>query len=49
MKSAFQEIFEYVKELEIIDSHEHLPHREDARDKDTDVLKEYWHIILIVI
>ena len=41
MKSAFQEIFEYVKELEIIDSHEHLPHREDARDKDTDVLKEY--------
>lgn len=41
MKNAFQEIFEYVEGLEIIDSHEHLPHREDAREKDTDVLREY--------
>ena len=37
----FEEIFDYVKDLEIIDTHEHLPYREDARNKDTDVLKEY--------
>ena len=41
MQNAFNEIFEYVKELIIIDSHEHLPHREDAREKDTDVIIEY--------
>ena len=37
----YEEIFDYVKDLEIIDTHEHLPYREDARNKDTDVLKEY--------
>ena len=37
----FEEIFDYVKDLEIIDTHEHLPYREDTREKDTDVLKEY--------
>ncbi|HZJ57550.1 MAG TPA: amidohydrolase family protein [Clostridia bacterium] len=41
MRNTFDEIFEYVKELDIIDSHEHLPHREDAREKDTDVIIEY--------
>ncbi len=41
MGDVFQEIFEYVEGLTIIDSHEHLPHREEAREKDTDVLKEY--------
>ncbi|HZJ83710.1 MAG TPA: amidohydrolase family protein [Clostridia bacterium] len=41
MKSAFEQIFDHVKGLEIIDSHEHLPHREDAREKDTDILREY--------
>ena len=39
--SVFDEIFSYVKELEIIDSHEHLPYCEEAREKDTDVLNEY--------
>lgn len=41
MHNAFNEIFEYVKGLTIIDSHEHLPHREDAREKDNDVIMEY--------
>lgn len=41
MPNRFEEIHQYVKTLEIIDTHEHLPHREDARDKNTDVLKEY--------
>ena len=41
MKNIFQEIFDYVKGLTIIDSHEHLPYREDARRKDTDVIAEY--------
>lgn len=37
----FNEIFEYVKELEIIDTHEHLPHREELRNSVSDVLEEY--------
>jgi hypothetical protein len=41
MHNAFNEIFEYVKGLTIVDSHEHLPHREDAREKDNDVIMEY--------
>jgi glucuronate isomerase len=41
MNRIFEEIFNYVKDLEIIDTHEHLPCLEDMREKDTDVLKEY--------
>lgn len=41
MKENFEEIFDYVKDLKIIDTHEHLPCLEGAREKDTDVLKEY--------
>lgn len=41
MGTAFDDIFGYVQDLEIVDSHEHLPHREDARETHTDVLKEY--------
>ncbi|MFW6271080.1 MAG: amidohydrolase family protein [Bacillota bacterium] len=36
-----QELFEYIKNLKIIDTHEHLPAAEDKRDRDTDVLREY--------
>jgi len=41
MDKIYDEIFNYVKELEIIDTHEHLPSFEADRDKNTDVLKEY--------
>ena len=41
MSSVYNEIFDEVNKLEIIDSHEHLPHREEARDKNLDVLQEY--------
>lgn len=41
MKTAFDEIMEYISGIEIIDTHEHLPHKEEARPHDTDVLKEY--------
>lgn len=41
MIKAFEEILDYVEDLEIIDTHEHLPCFENAREKDTDVLKEY--------
>ena len=41
MIKTFEEIFNYVKDLEIIDTHEHLPCCESAREKNTDVLKEY--------
>lgn len=41
MASVFDEILNQVNEIEIIDSHEHLPVREDARNKDTDVLEEF--------
>jgi predicted TIM-barrel fold metal-dependent hydrolase len=39
--TAFEEIYEYVRNLEIIDTHEHLPAFESLREKDTDILKEY--------
>ena len=41
MDRIFDDIHEYVKGLEIIDTHEHLPAFESLREKDTDVLKEY--------
>jgi hypothetical protein len=40
MKTA-DELREYVFGLTILDTHEHLPSREELRDRDTDVLKEY--------
>ncbi|NLJ41087.1 MAG: amidohydrolase family protein [Clostridiales bacterium] len=41
MNKNFNEIFDYVKDLTIIDSHEHLPYCEDFREKNTDALREY--------
>ncbi len=41
MGMIYEEIYDYVKDLEIIDTHEHLPPFEHLREKDTDVLKEY--------
>ncbi len=41
MTDIYGDLFNYISKLEIIDSHEHLPFREDARDMDTDILKEY--------
>jgi hypothetical protein len=38
---AFEEIYDFVKDIEIIDTHEHLPAFESLREKDTDILKEY--------
>jgi hypothetical protein len=42
MSMAFEEISNYVDQLTIINTHEHLPYCEDAREKETDVLKEYF-------
>jgi hypothetical protein len=41
MNKTYDEIYEYVTGLEIIDTHEHLPAFERLREQDTDVLKEY--------
>jgi len=41
MKNCYEEIFEYVNSLQIIDSHEHLPFYEKWRETKTDILKEY--------
>lgn len=41
MSRTFEEIHAHVQTLSIIDTHEHLPHKEEAREKNTDVLKEY--------
>ncbi len=41
MNNFYENILEYTKDIDVIDTHEHLPNSEDARDKDTDVLKEY--------
>ena len=41
MKEAYNEILEYINTLEIIDTHEHLPCKEEDRDMDADVLKEF--------
>jgi predicted TIM-barrel fold metal-dependent hydrolase len=38
---ALEELRRHVAALPIIDTHEHLPSREELRDRDTDVLKEY--------
>lgn len=41
MHGIYNAIYRHVSGLEIIDTHEHLPFSENAREKDTDVLKEY--------
>lgn len=41
MKDVFEDIEQFVGGLELIDTHEHLPPREELRDRETDVLKEY--------
>ena len=41
MDKIYNEILDYIKKLEIIDTHEHLPSFEADREIDTDVLKEY--------
>jgi uncharacterized protein len=41
MSDAFDPILEHVDGLEIIDTHEHLPGREELRERPTDVLREY--------
>jgi uncharacterized protein len=41
MTKAFDQILEHVMSLDIIDTHEHLPFKEEARERETDVLREY--------
>jgi hypothetical protein len=41
MERAYDRIHAYVQELEIVDTHEHLPGTEATRDRDRDVLQEY--------
>ena len=41
MIKSYDEIYEYVSSLDIIDTHEHLPQREELRPLDTDILREY--------
>ena len=41
MSNSFENIYDYVSTLEIIDTHEHLPHREAQRPLETDILREY--------
>lgn len=41
MDETYQDILGFVNGLEIVDTHEHVPGEESARERDTDVLKEY--------
>ena len=41
MAETNNELLDYLNSIEIFDTHEHLPPYEDARFKDTDILKEY--------
>jgi hypothetical protein len=41
MHDVYEDIADYVRSLEIIDTHEHLPPFEHLREQDTDVLREY--------
>ena len=44
MMSHYDQVYDYVSGLTIIDTHEHLPDHGDKREKPTDVLREYlWH------
>jgi len=42
MNPHFNKIYDFVKNLEIIDTHEHLPPKEEDRDWNADVLSEYF-------
>ena len=46
MKSSLEELLGYIMDLEIFDTHEHLPAREGKREKPTDVLREYLYCYL---
>lgn len=37
----YEEIYDYLKDITIIDTHEHIPTNEKYRDQDTDIIKEY--------
>ena len=41
MKDTYNELLDHINTLEIIDTHEHLPCKEEDRDMDADVLQEY--------
>lgn len=41
MSSIKDRLFEQIERIPVIDTHEHLPHCEEAREKHTDVLREY--------
>jgi len=41
MREAYKEILDHINTLEIIDTHEHLPCKEEDRDMEADVLKEF--------
>lgn len=41
MDSIYEKILDYINTLEIIDTHEHLPQREEERSHETDILREY--------
>ena len=41
MQEIYNSILDYVKTLEIIDTHEHLPGKEEHLVQNTDILKEY--------
>ncbi len=41
MEKTQETILDYIRNIQIIDTHEHLPSKEEQRDKNTDVLKEY--------
>lgn len=38
---SFEAIYDYVKNLVVIDTHEHYPVNEKLREQDTDILREY--------
>lgn len=38
---TYTRLLDYISELKIIDTHEHLPSRESEREKNTDIIKEY--------
>lgn len=39
--NCHEELYKFIDELSIIDTHEHLPLREELRNKDADVFQEY--------
>ena len=41
MKENYPEILDYINTLTIIDTHEHLPCKEENRARDIDVIQEY--------